>query len=182
MSRSTSQNLWEPYDTEDSIVGETVRLGGRADDLILFYVDSTGSWTGNAGTYKPVATDVTVVQFADSGPLDLQLVLVSGAIVQGTHLTWTGVTGEVIEGGAGDWLAGVALQDATDNQFIWMAIAGSVNCLVDAGGSTAGNLLLTAASGAFDETGADATNAVILAEETVASGLGKCRLLAQPSV
>ena len=183
MSRAYTSNLWETSTTVEGIVGETARLGGRAADTTLFYVDSAGLFAGNAGTYKPISTDVAVLQYADSGPLTLQYVFAGAAIGQGQGLTWSGVPGEVDVSGSGDLLAGIALSDVADTDFFWMVTSGSVLALIDAGGSAAaGSVLLTAAAGAFDETGADVTNTAIVAEEIVASGLAQCRINALSSI
>ena len=184
MSRTTSQDLWKTTTEAKTIVGETARVGGRSADTILFYVDSGGVFAGNAGTYKPAATDVAILQYANAGPLDLQYVFAGTAITQGQGLAWSGVPGEVDASGAGDLLAGVALTDVDDTDFFWMVIGGSCLCLIDAGGAAAaGSLLLTAAAGAFDETGAGVTNTAIIAEALiVGAGLTQCRVNAKPSV
>jgi hypothetical protein len=184
MSRATSSDLWKPSTTAASILGETIRVGGRSEDTTLFYVDSGGAWAGSVGTYKPAATDVAILQYADSGPLDLQYVKAGAAIAQGQGLEWSGTPGQVDVSGAGGLLAGVALADVANASYFWMATAGSVLASIDAGGAAAaGSLLLTAAAGVFDETGAVVTNTALIAEDAqVGAGLSQCRIRAKQSI
>jgi len=182
MFRAISQNLFEPSTTAESILGSEHRLGACASDRGLFYVDSAGAYAGSYGSsYKPAATDVLVVQYANSGPLVLRYVLFDGAKERGEPVKWSNtVDGEVQDCTAGSECAGVTLCDVANNDYGWIACEGTVQALADSAGIAAAGTLLKCGSAGFDETAAGAAEVAGVAKSLAviaASTLGKVKLL-----
>lgn len=182
MAFAISQNLFEPSQTKSSLLSDTIELPLQEVDRGLFYVTSAGAYAGSYGSsYKPAATDVLVTHYAGTR-LILQYVLFDGSKERGEPVKWSNtVSGEVQDCSAGSECAGVVLCDVADNDYGWIAIAGStVQALADSAGVAAAGTLLKCGSAGFDETAALAAEVTGVAkslEDISASSLGKVILL-----
>lgn len=175
MAFATSQNRFKPSTTKDSLLGDIETLAACALDRGLFYVTSAGVYAGSYGSsYKPAATDILIVQYGDTGPLQLRYVLAKGAIARGKCTEWTGLAaGEVEEGDATGSFAGVALCDLADNEYGWIAFAGELTVDFDAA-AAAGVPVTLDVAGEVTLTGADKTNTVaITTVDPGGAGLGR---------
>jgi len=170
MAFAISQNLFEPSASKESLLSDTIELPRQAEDRGLFYVDSNGAYAGSYGSsYKPSATDVLVTHYAGTR-LILQYVLFDGAKERGEPVKWSDtVSGEVQDCTAGSECAGVTLCDVADNDYGWIAIAGStVQALADSGGVASAGTLLKCGSAGFDETAATAAEVTGVAKSLAA--------------
>lgn len=163
------------------VTGNKVVVGGARLDKELLTVSAAGDLLpNNPSQVFRTTTDIPVLLYADTGPIDFLYAQASTALPRGTLLAKLPIVAlgdpvRLVTAAATDIVVGVALWNIDDEAFVWVPCKGVVLALTNAAVTT-GDLLAPGAGNLV--AAATPADAVAIAEETTGGGgLARVRLL-----